>query len=95
MKTTIDLPSELVKELKLRAIHEGKKLKDLAADLLRQGLRSTTSRQTLRPPRVIKDKKTGLPVIVSRPAPPGLDATPERIAEVLLQQEVEWARGSS
>jgi hypothetical protein len=95
MKTTIDLPPELVKELKLRAVHEGKKLKDLAADLLRQGLRSTTSRQTLRPPRVIKDKKTGLPVIVGHPAPPGMEITPDRIAEILLQQEVDWARGSS
>ena len=38
MKTTIDLPDELVKELKLRAIHEGKKLKDAVAELLRRGL---------------------------------------------------------
>jgi plasmid stability protein len=38
MKTTMDLPDELVKELKLRAVHEGKKLKDAVADILRKGL---------------------------------------------------------
>jgi hypothetical protein len=38
MKTTFDLPDKLVKELKLRALHEGKKLKEAVADLLRKGL---------------------------------------------------------
>ncbi len=38
MKTTVDLPEELVKEIKLRAVHAGKKLKDAVADLLREGL---------------------------------------------------------
>jgi hypothetical protein len=38
MKTTLDLPDDLVKEVKLRAIHEGRKLKDAVADLLRKGL---------------------------------------------------------
>lgn len=38
VKTTIDLPSDLVREIKLRALNEGRKLKDTAADLLRCGL---------------------------------------------------------
>ena len=38
MKTTLDLPDELVREVKLRAVHEGKKLKDLTAEILRRGL---------------------------------------------------------
>jgi hypothetical protein len=38
MKTTLDLPADLVKEVKLRAVHEGKKLKDAVAELLRKGL---------------------------------------------------------
>jgi len=38
MKTTIQLPDELIKEVKLRAIHEGQKLQDAIADLLRKGL---------------------------------------------------------
>jgi hypothetical protein len=38
MKTTIQLPDELIKEVKLRAIHEGQKLQEAVADLLRKGL---------------------------------------------------------
>src|SRR5688572_5714158 len=41
MKTTIDLPDELVKEIKLRAVHAGKKLKDAVAELLREGLEAS------------------------------------------------------
>ena len=38
MKTTLDLPNDLVREMKLRAVHEGQKLKDVAAALLAAGL---------------------------------------------------------
>lgn len=38
MKTTFDLPPDLVRAVKLRAVHEGRKLKDVAADLLKCGL---------------------------------------------------------
>jgi len=38
MKTTFDLPPDLVRAVKLRAVHEGRKLKDVAADLLKRGL---------------------------------------------------------
>lgn len=38
MKTTLDLPNDLVREVKLRAVNEGKKLKDVVSELLRQGL---------------------------------------------------------
>lgn len=40
MKTTIDLPPALVREMKLLAVHEGRKLKDVAAELLERGLGS-------------------------------------------------------
>jgi hypothetical protein len=43
MKTTFDLPDELVKEIKLLAVHEGKKLKDAVAELLRQGLNAASA----------------------------------------------------
>jgi len=35
MKTTIDLPENIVRSLKLRALHDGKTLQVLAAELLR------------------------------------------------------------
>jgi len=38
MKTTLELPDELVREAKLRAVAQGRALKDLVADFIRQGL---------------------------------------------------------
>jgi hypothetical protein len=38
MKTTFDLPNDLVREIKLRAVNEGRKLKEVVTDLLRFGL---------------------------------------------------------
>jgi plasmid stability protein len=38
MKTTLYLPADLVKAVKLRAIRKGKKFEDAVADLLRNGL---------------------------------------------------------
>ncbi len=46
MKTTIDLPDALVKEVKLLAVMEGKKLKDEMADLLRKGLAASPRKPT-------------------------------------------------
>jgi hypothetical protein len=38
MKTTLDLPDEIVLEAKLRAVALGRPLKELVADFIRQGL---------------------------------------------------------
>ena len=92
MKTTLDLHDDLVKEVELRAIYQRRKLKDVVADLLREGLTAST-----RPPleteqaRITTDPETGLPLIKCRH--PAMDAdalTPQRIAEVLMEQEVMW-----
>lgn len=92
MKTTLDLPDALMKQVKLRALQDGRKLKDAVADLLRKGL--AVGAQTASPPQrpvITKDRKTGLPVIACREVPSlQAEATPERIAEILLAQEVEW-----
>ena len=64
MKTTLDLPKDLVRQMKLRAVHEGKKLKDLAAEALRRGLSMPTS-----PARPAVRHRVKLPIV---PAPPGL-----------------------
>ena len=95
MKATFDIPDDLMRQLKLRAIHEGRKLKDSVADVLRAGL-SAKSAPALIPARIGKDPKTGLPVILGgHPAKPGGELTPERVADILIQQEAEWARGDS
>jgi hypothetical protein len=39
MKTTLELPDDLIRQVKIRAVHEGRKLKDLIAELIRRGLR--------------------------------------------------------
>ena len=89
MKTTIDLPEQLVRQLKLRAVHERRKLKDLAADYLRQGLMSTQPES--REISIAVNKKTGLPVIQC-PRQSGCAAhlTPDQVAEILNDQEISW-----
>lgn len=64
MKTTFDLPPELVRELKLRAVHEGRKLKDVAADLLKRGLSAPETPAKSRPAKpMIEIQASGLPVV--------------------------------
>lgn len=64
MKTTFDLPPELVRAVKLRAVHEGRKLKDVAADLLKRGLAGpeTVAQQKLAKPK-IEIQANGLPIV--------------------------------
>ncbi|HEY6205045.1 MAG TPA: hypothetical protein VIW21_02655 [Chthoniobacterales bacterium] len=38
MKTTLDLPDDLMREVKIRAVHEHKKLKDAIAEFIRKGI---------------------------------------------------------
>jgi len=64
MKTTFDLPPELVRELKLRAVHEGRKIKDVAADLLKRGLGGLEFQVKPQPARPkIAIQANGLPVV--------------------------------
>jgi plasmid stability protein len=49
MKTTLDLPDDLVREMKLRALMQGRTLRDLATDFLRQGLNKIAPRQASLP----------------------------------------------
>ena len=89
MKTTLDLPDALVKQVKLRAVREGKKLKDAVADLLRKGLAAVAAEASQsKQPVVRKDATTGLTVIESRhAAAPGEEITAERVADILLAFE--------
>lgn len=70
MKTTIDLPADLVREIKLRAVHEGRKLKDVAAELLKRGLGlHETSAWSAKKPKIARDSISGFSVIKSRRSP--------------------------
>ena len=89
MKTTLDLPDALVKQVKLRALRDGRKLKDAVADLLRKGL--AAAGETSAEPVVTTDKQTGLPVIECKnAATPQGEMTLQRVADILLAQEAGW-----
>lgn len=49
MKTTLDLPDHLMKRVKIRAIHERKKLKDAIAEFIERGMKRTKSAKLPRP----------------------------------------------
>src|SRR5712692_919616 len=92
MKTTVELPDSLVKQVKLRALQDGRKLKDAVADLLRKGLAVyADTAPDARARAVTKDKETGLPLIrCKHAASPEEEVTPERAAEILREQELGW-----
>ena len=93
MKMTLDLPDVLVKRVRIRAVRDGCKLMDAVADLLRKGL-AADAESDEQGPLITTDKKTGLPVIrCKRAAAPSEEMTPERVADILLAQEVEWHLG--
>ena len=82
MKITLDLPPDLVREMKLRAAHEGRKLRDVATETFRCGLAQSGPRPGGSLHRV------KLPLILCPTA--SVDLTAERVSELLTQQEVEW-----
>ncbi len=65
MKTTIDLPDELIREVKLRAVTQRHTVKDLVAEFLRQGLGMAPSAPSQPPPAnsLVEIGPKGLPVI--------------------------------
>ncbi len=79
MKTTLNLPDELMREVKIRAAQENRKLQDLIAELIRRGL-------TVEPP---VRNRVKLPLITGgHPPVPGA-LSPEAVANILLAQEVD------
>lgn len=75
---TFDLPADVAKQLKVRAAEEGLKLKDLIAEACRAFLLGPKK------PKKAKAKKLPFPIFKGgRPAKPGEEMTPERVAEIL------------
>ncbi len=97
MKTTFDLPPDLVRAIKLRAIHEGRKLKDVAADLLKRGLASPTPQEEPRPakPR-IEIQDNGLPMVCCAPDAPATHLTVSELLQIeqqaLAEEDLQRAR---
>ena len=82
MKTTLDLPNELMRAIKIRAVNENRKLKDALADLLRKGLSVESSGAAEVRTRV------KLPLVeCAHEAEPGHKMTDERVAQILIEEE--------
>jgi hypothetical protein len=63
MKTTLDLPDPLMRQVKIRAASEGRKLKEVVADLLEKGM--MTSKAEVFPEGELPykiDPKTGMAI---------------------------------
>jgi plasmid stability protein len=87
MKTTLNLPDDLMRAVKLRAVEEDRTLTETIADLLRRGLTQEPA-----PAPTIRNR-VQLPLVRgAHPARPDEEMTPERVAQVLLDQEAEWSR---
>jgi len=57
MKTTLELPDELMRRVKLRAVHRNQRLKDAVAQLLEAGIAALPSAEPLaRPPKPVRLK---------------------------------------
>lgn len=80
MKTTLDLPPDLVRKMKLRAVHEGRKLKEVAAEVFRRGLaqQGTEAKPATR-------QRITLPLIQCAPDAPASRMSAEEI--IALEQE--------
>lgn len=82
MKTTIDLPDELMRAVKIRAVNEGRRLKDLVPELIKIGLAETQE------PSSSVGQRVRVPLVqCAHPSRPGQEMTPERVAEILLSEE--------
>ena len=84
MKTTVELPDDLLVAMKLRAAREGRRLKDVMAEVIRRGLAEPSGRSRETSARV----RVPL-VLCAHPARPEDEMTPERVAAVLLAGEVQ------
>ena len=69
MKTTLDLPDDLFRDVKLRAVSQGRTMRDLVADFLRQGLGQSSAAigATLPTSHRVIVTADGLPLIPGRP----------------------------
>jgi plasmid stability protein len=82
VKTTIDLPDDLLRTVKLRAVQENRKLKDLVADLLQRGLAHSEGKPA------VASRRVQLPLVEClHHARPDQEMTPDRVARVLLEEE--------
>jgi plasmid stability protein len=100
MKTTLDLPDDLLAELKARAARAGRDVEEFAAHLLTDALRSTAEAPAANgapaapvdhaaPVTISTDPETGLPVIHSPPDAPIHSMTNDQVLALIQETQLE------
>ncbi len=82
MKTTLDLPEELVREMKIRAASQGRKLREVATEVIRNGLTTHT------PIRKAAEKRIKFPILKCESSATR-QFTHEELDEILFQTEID------
>lgn len=91
MKTTLDLPDELVQRLKIRAVMERRPLKHFVADLLARGLEAPMEPASAHAPALpagLERNEHGIPVFRCAPGAPATRMTADELV-ALDQQALE------
>lgn len=84
MKTTLELPDELMREIKIRAVNENRRIKDVVAEAIRRGLTA----QGANSDRV--GQRVRLPLVeCAHQADRDDEVTADRAAAILLAQEAD------
>jgi hypothetical protein len=90
MKTTLDLPDHLVRQAKHRALQQGRTLKELVAEYIRQGLHGGTSPSAPAASDGVTVDRAGLPIFRCEPSSgrAGIDLpTALQLEQQCLEQE--------
>lgn len=84
MKTTLELPDELLREVKLRAVMQRRTVKDLVAEILRQGLGMAPPAQSAKPTAdsMVQIDAGGLPVIRCRAQAPATRMSAKKLLQL-------------
>lgn len=85
VRTTLDLPDDLMRAIKVGPAQQDRKIEDAVAELLRRGL-SEPGRA------VASGRRAQLPLVQCGGAT-GLDMAPEFLATALLDDEADWSSG--
>jgi hypothetical protein len=87
MKTILDLPDDLMRAVKIRAHNEDWRLKDVLTDVIRRGLAQEP--QT-------SGRRVKLPLVeCAHEATGDEEMTPDKVADILLRDEVRMVTDAS
>lgn len=85
MRTTLDLPDGLMREVKIRAAQRDQKLKEVVEELLRLGLGQAESKQSASPAVSVPRPAKGLDSRSSHPKTRSAESVPNQGIELTLE----------